>query len=190
MLRLRISAIPAGLIIAALLAPAGAQQRQVPASPAQLQLSYAPVVQRVAPAVVNVYASHVVENQNPFMADPFFRQFFGGGVPRGMVQRSLGSGVVVGASGLVVTNYHVIEGASEVKIALSDKREFAADIVLKDQRSDLAVLRIKGSSERFPTLEFANSDELQVGDVVLAIGDPFGVGQTVTHGIVSAVART
>src|ERR1700719_3386037 len=191
MLRLRISAIPAGLIIAALLAPAGAQQRQVPASPAQLQLSYAPVVQRVAPAVVNVYASHVVENQNPFMADPFFRQFFGGGgMPREMVQRSLGSGVLVDASGLIVTNYHVIENASDVKIALADKREFAADVVLKDQRSDLAVLRIKGSSERFPTLEFANSDELQVGDVVLAIGDPFGVGQTVTHGIVSAVART
>src|SRR6202030_4134967 len=190
MLRLRISAIPAGLIIAALLAPAGAQQRQVPASPAQLQLSYAPVVQRVAPAVVNVYAAHVVENQNPFMSDPFFRQFFGGGMPRELVQRSLGSGVIVDPSRLVVTNYHVIADASDVKIALADKREFAADVVLKDQRSDLAVLRIKGASERFPTLELANSDELQVGDVVLAIGDPFGVGQTVTHGIVSAVART
>ena len=133
----------------------------------------------------------MVENHNPFMDDPFFRQFFGGGgMPREKVQRSLGSGVLVDASGLIVTNYHVIEGASDVKIALADKREFDADIVLKDQRSDLAVLRIKGSSERFPTLEFANSDELQVGDVVLAIGDPFGVGQTVTHGIVSAVART
>jgi len=111
-------------------------------------------------------------------------------MPRAQVERSLGSGVLVEAAGLVVTNYHVIEGASEVKIALADKREFPADIVLKDQRSDLAVLRIKGANERFPTLEFANSDELQVGDVVLAIGDPFGVGQTVTHGIVSAVART
>jgi Do/DeqQ family serine protease len=194
MLRLTISAIPVAavlLLAAPLQRPAAAQDRRVPASAGELQLSFAPIVHRVAPAVVNVYASHVVENQNPFMADPFFRQFFGGGgVPREMVQRSLGSGVVVGASGLVVTNYHVIEGASEVKIALSDKREFAADIVLKDQRSDLAVLRIKGASERFPTLDFANSDELQVGDVVLAIGDPFGVGQTVTHGIVSAVART
>ena len=123
------------------------------------------------------------------MADPFFRQFFGV-VPRQQVERSLGSGVIVDPSGLIVTNYHVIEGASEVKVALSDKREFAADIVLKDQRSDLAVLRIKGAKERFPTLQFANSDDLQVGDVVLAIGDPFGVGQTVTHGIVSAVART
>ena len=172
---------------------AGAQenqvQRQVPTSPAQLQLSFAPIVKRVAPAVVNVYATHVVENNNPFLADPFFRQFFGV-VPRAQVERSLGSGVVVDPAGLVVTNYHVIEGASQVKVALADKREFDADIVLKDQRSDLAVLRIKGAKERFPTLEFANSDDLQVGDVVLAIGDPFGVGQTVTHGIVSAVART
>ena len=154
-----------------------------------MQLSFAPIVQRVAPAVVNVYAQHVVENNNPFLADPFFRQFFGM-VPREQVERSLGSGVIVDPAGLVVTNYHVIEGASEVKVALADKREFAADIVLKDQRSDLAVLRIEGAKERFPTLQFANSDDLQVGDVVLAIGDPFGVGQTVTHGIVSAVART
>jgi Do/DeqQ family serine protease len=171
--------------------PAGAQQRQVPTSAAQLQLSYAPVVQRVAPAVVNVYAQHIVANNNPFMADPFFRQFFGGGgMPRSQVERSLGSGVIVDPAGLVVTNYHVIADASEVKVALADKRELDADIVLKDQRSDLAVLRIKSAGERFSTLEFANSDELQVGDIVLAIGDPFGVGQTVTHGIVSAVART
>jgi Do/DeqQ family serine protease len=171
-------------------APARAQERQVPTSTAQLQLSFAPVVKRVAPAVVNVYAQHVVQNNNPFMADPFFRQFFGGSMPREQVERSLGSGVVVDPAGLVVTNYHVIEGASEVKIALSDKREFDAEIVLKDQRSDLAVLHVKDAKERFPTLEFANSDALQVGDVVLAIGDPFGVGQTVTHGIVSALART
>jgi Do/DeqQ family serine protease len=178
-------------VVSATLVPAaGAQDRQVPSSMGQLELSFAPVVKRVAPAVVNVYASHVVENNNPFMADPFFRQFFGGGMPREQVERSLGSGVVVDPSGLVVTNYHVIEGASEVKVALSDKREFDADIILKDQRSDLAVLRVKGAKERFPTLDFADSDALQVGDVVLAIGDPFGVGQTVTHGIVSAVART
>jgi Do/DeqQ family serine protease len=170
--------------------PASAQERQVPTSTGQLQLSFAPVVKRVAPAVVNVYAQHVVQNTNPFMADPFFRQFFGGGMPREQVERSLGSGVLVDPVGLVVTNYHVIEGASEVKIALADKREFDAEIVLKDQRSDLAVLRVKDAKERFPTLEFADSDALQVGDVVLAIGDPFGVGQTVTHGIVSAVART
>jgi Do/DeqQ family serine protease len=166
-----------------------AQQRQVPASAGQLELSFAPIVKRVAPAVVNVYAARIVTNNNPFLADPFFRQFFGA-MPREQVERALGSGVIVDPAGLVVTNYHVIEGASQVKVALADKREFEADIVLKDQRSDLAVLRIKGAKERFPTLQFADSDELQVGDVVLAIGDPFGVGQTVTHGIVSAVART
>jgi Do/DeqQ family serine protease len=166
-----------------------AQQRQVPASAGQLELSFAPIVKRVAPAVVNVYAARVVANNNPFLADPFFRQFFGA-VPREQVERSLGSGVIVDPAGLVVTNYHVIDGASQIKVALADKREFEADIVLKDQRSDLAVLRVKGAKERFPTLNFADSDELQVGDLVLAIGDPFGVGQTVTHGIVSAVART
>ena len=166
-----------------------AQQRQVPASAGQLELSFAPIVKRVAPAVVNVYAARIVANNNPFLADTFFRQFFGA-VPREQVERSLGSGVIVDPAGLVVTNFHVIEGASQVKVALADKREFEADIVLKDQRSDLAVLRIKDAKEKFPTLEFADSDELQVGDVVLAIGDPFGVGQTVTHGIVSAVART
>jgi Do/DeqQ family serine protease len=178
------------IVLSAILAGgASAQERVIPTSPQQVELSFAPIVKRVAPAVVNVYAQHVVENSNPFLADPFFRQFFGA-VPRQQIERSLGSGVIVDASGLVVTNYHVIEGASEVKVALSDKREFSADIVLKDQRSDLAVLRIKDAKERFPTLPFANSDDLQVGDVVLAIGDPFGVGQTVTHGIVSAVART
>jgi Do/DeqQ family serine protease len=168
---------------------ASAQERRVPSGPAEVQLSFAPVVRRVAPAVVNVYAARVIENRNPFMNDPFFRQFFGA-VPREQVQRSLGSGVIVDPSGLVVTNNHVIEGASAVKISLADKREFEAEIVLKDEHSDLTILRIKGANERFPVLEFGNSDELQVGDVVLAIGDPFGVGQTVTHGIVSAVART
>ena len=102
---------------------------------------------------------------------------------------SLGSGVIVDPSGLVVTNHHVIEGADEVKVSLADKREIAAEVVLRDARSDLAVLRIK-DDERFPAIELGDSDALQVGDVVLAIGNPFGVGQTVTHGIVSAVART
>ena len=111
-------------------------------------------------------------------------------MPREQVQRSLGSGVIVDAAGLIVTNNHVIEGASEVKVALADKREFEAEIVLKDARTDLAVLRIKDGRERFPAIDIGNSDELQVGDVVLAIGNPFGVGQTVTHGIVSALART
>jgi Do/DeqQ family serine protease len=171
--------------------PANSQERRVPSSAAELRLSYAPIVQRVQPAVVNVYAAKVVQNRNPFLDDPIFRRFFGvpGQQPEQM-QRSLGSGVMVDAAGLVVTNNHVIEGADQVKVSLSDKREFEAEIVLKDSRTDLAVLHLKDAHEKFPTLDFANSDELMVGDVVLAIGNPFGVGQTVTHGIISALART
>ena len=184
--------LAAALLVSALVAtPALAQDRRVPTSAAELRLSYAPIVQRVQPAVVNVYAAKMVQNHNPFLDDPIFRRFFG--LPGGQqeqMQRSLGSGVMVDASGLVVTNVHVIEGADQVKVSLSDKREFEAEIVLKDPRSDLAVLRLKDAHEKFPTLDFANSDELMVGDVVLAIGNPFGVGQTVTHGIISALART
>ena len=170
---------------------AAAQDRRVPSSGAELRLSYAPIVQRAQPAVVNVYAGKTVQVRNPLLDDPIFRRFFGvpGQQPEQM-QRSLGSGVMVDASGLVVTNNHVIEGADQVKISLADKREFEAEIVLKDSRTDLAVLRIKDTKEKFATLDFANSDELLVGDVVLAIGNPFGVGQTVTHGIISALART
>ena len=181
------------IALAAVAAPAAAQDRRLPASPTELRMSYAPVVQKAAPSVVNVYAAKIVENRNPFMDDPFFRRFFGGGgggMPREQVQRSLGSGVIVDGSGLVMTNNHVIEGASEVKIALADKREFEAEVLLKDARTDLAVLRVKDGREKFTAIDLGNSDELQVGDVVLALGNPFGVGQTVTHGIVSALART
>jgi Do/DeqQ family serine protease len=178
------------LVMASL--PAAAQDgRVVPSSPGQLTLSYAPIVKRVAPAVVNVYAAKVVENRNSLLDDPIFRRFFGNpGAPREQIQRSLGSGVVIDPSGFVVTNNHVIEGADQVKVSLADKREFEAEIVLKDARSDLAVLRIGDKRERFTAIDLADSDALQVGDVVLALGNPFGVGQTVTHGIVSAVART
>jgi Do/DeqQ family serine protease len=179
------------LLLWAATAPAMSQDRRLPVSPTELKLSYAPLVQRVQPAVVNVYASKVVQNRNPLFDDPIFRRFFGGGGQQPeQMQRSLGSGVMVDPSGLVVTNVHVIEGADQVKVSLADKREFEAEIVLKDSRSDLAVLRLKDSHEKFPTLDFANSDELLVGDVVLAIGNPFGVGQTVTHGIISALARS
>src|SRR3954468_21292746 len=180
------------LLASVLLAtPVLAQDRRVPASGAELRLSYAPIVQRAQPAVVNVYAAKTVQNRNPLLDDPLFRRFFGNpGQQPEQMQRSLGSGVMVDSSGLVVTNNHVIEGADQVKVSLADKREFEAEIVLKDSRTDLAVLRLKDGREKFPTLDFANSDELLVGDVVLAIGNPFGVGQTVTHGIVSALART
>jgi Do/DeqQ family serine protease len=162
-----------------------AQDRRVPTSQAELQLSYAPIVQHVQPAVVNVFATKMVQNRNPLL-DLFGFQ----GIPREQMMRSLGSGVMVDPSGLVVTNVHVIEGADQVKVSLSDKREFEAEIMLKDSRSDLAVLKLKDVHEKFPTLDFDNSDQLMVGDVVLAIGNPFGVGQTVTHGIISALART
>jgi Do/DeqQ family serine protease len=173
------------------LSAAAQDGRVVPSSPGQLTMSYAPIVKRVAPAVVNVYAAKLVENRNPLLDDPIFRRFFGNpGGPREQIQRSLGSGVVIDPSGFVVTNNHVIEGADQVKVSLADKREFEAEIVLKDARSDLAVLRIGDKRERFTAIDLADSDALQVGDVVLALGNPFGVGQTVTHGIVSAVART
>ncbi len=184
-----------GIFVAAtLLAASGGQavEKQVPESAAEVQLSFAAVVKRAAPAVVNVYASRVVEQQaSPFFSDPFFRRFFGdqGGQTSQRVQRSLGSGVIIDPSGLIVTNYHVIAKADQVKVALFDKREFAAEIVLKDPRSDLAVLRISGAGGNLPTIGFADSDKVEVGDLVLAIGDPFGVGQTVTSGIVSAFAH-
>jgi Do/DeqQ family serine protease len=177
-------------------APAAeAQQRVVPESPVAIKQSFAPVVKRAAPAVVNVYVQHTVQQiVSPFGDDPFFGQLFGErfGVPRERIQNSLGSGVLVDQSGLVVTNNHVIQGSgeAEITVALSDGREFPAKIVLKDEHTDLAVLRLDAKGAQFPVIQFADSDSLQVGDLVLAIGDPFGVGQTVTSGIVSALART
>ena len=197
----RLGRLATAILVVLTLAPVGALgqeralERRIPASPNEVRLSYAPIVQRAAPAVVNVYAAKTVAVvRNRLLDDPIFRRFFGvpdgPGGPGEQVQRSLGSGVLVDAAGLVVTNYHVIEGADQVKVSLFDKRELEAEIVLKDSRSDLAVLRLRAQNERFPALEFADSDALQVGDLVLAIGNPFAVGQTVTHGIVSAVART
>lgn len=164
-------------------------ERRVPFSNGEMQLSFAPLVEQVAASVVNVYAARRVQRRSPFANDPFFDQFFGGGFagpPR--VQSSLGSGVIVAAEGLVVTNNHVIEGADEVRVALSDGREFESTVVLRDESADLAVLRINNGGQ-FPALNFASSDGLAIGDLVLAIGNPFGVGQTITSGIVSAVAR-
>ena len=167
-------------------APVAAQT--VPQSMAQVQMTFAPVVKRVAPAVVNVYTRSVV--QQP--VNPFFRQFFGGGggLSRERVQQSLGSGVIVRSDGTILTNNHVIQGGTDIVVALSDKREFKAKVVVADPRTDLAVLKIDAKGESLPTLAFADSDKVQVGDLVLAVGDPFGVGQTVTMGIVSALART
>lgn len=173
-----------------------AAERIVPSDRTELQFSYAPLVRQAAPAVVNIYARKVVRRvlQSPLFNDPFFRRFFGDMLPPGTtrerVENSLGSGVIVRADGYIVTNNHVIAGADEVTVALADRREFDAELVLADERTDLAVLRIESTEEPLPFLELMDSDDVEVGDIILAIGNPFGVGQTVTSGIVSALART
>lgn len=165
---------------------------QVPQSESEIKLSFAPLVKKTVPSVVNVYAARQVRVRSPFEGDPFFEQFFGRAVPNTPSRRqsSLGSGVIVDASGLIVTNYHVIRGADEIKVALSDGREFESKVMLKDEATDIAVLKIDPKGKPFPVLPLGDSDGVEVGDLVLAIGNPFGVGQTVTSGIVSAQART
>jgi Do/DeqQ family serine protease len=170
--------------------------RVLPVSRDQVQLSFAPLVKQARMAVVNIYTRKVVQKsfRSPFFNDPFFKRFFGEdfalGTPRKRIQNSLGSGVIVRSDGLVVTNHHVIKGADEITVVLADRREFEATVVVKDERTDLAVLQINPEGTRLSHLELIDSDDLQVGDLVLAIGNPFGVGQTVTSGIVSALART
>lgn len=173
-----------------------AAPRVTPGSMSEVKLSFAPVVERAAPAVVNIYTRRVIQQQrrrSPFAGDPFFERFFGDGfnfgMPRERVQNSLGSGVIVSPDGVIVTNNHVIEGMTEIKVVLNDRREYNAELILADPQTDLAVLQIE-ADEPLPFLPFANSDAAQVGDLVLAIGNPFGVGQTVTNGIISALART
>ncbi|MDD9909744.1 MAG: DegQ family serine endoprotease [Ahrensia sp.] len=168
--------------------------RVVPQNRTQVQFSYAPLVQQVSPSVVNVYAARQVQQRrSPFAGDPFFERFFGDNVfgdrSRQRQARSLGSGVIIHSDGIVITNHHVIENADEVKVALADGREFSAQIKLIDKQSDLAVLQIE-ESQNFTAVPLGDSDDLLVGDLVLAIGNPFGVGQTVTSGIVSALARS
>ncbi len=194
-----------GLVVAAMLGaglwaavtpqPLVAQTRDVPETQAEIQLSFAPVVKQVTPAVVNVYATKTEQGfESPFANDPFFSRFFGGRQmfrSRPQTSQSLGSGVIVDAKGIIITNSHVVNGADDIRIALSGGREFAVKLLLDDPKSDLAVLQIEDTGGRtFPALSFADSDTLQVGDLVLAVGNPFGVGQTVTSGIVSALART
>ncbi|WP_188907365.1 DegQ family serine endoprotease [Aureimonas endophytica] len=172
--------------------PAAQAGAVVPGDAAQMKMSFAPLVKKSAPAVVNVYAAKTLPQQrSPFAGDPLFEQFFGRQMQRQRprVQSSLGSGVIVDSSGLIVTNNHVVADADEVRVALADGREFDARILSKDERIDLAVLKIEDSNP-LPTLGIADSDRLEIGDLVLAIGNPFGIGQTVTNGIVSALART
>lgn len=188
------TALAATFAVMATSLPAWAEETKVvPESQAQVLLSFSPVVKASMPAVVNIYTRKTVAVRNPLMDDPMFRRFFGDqmrGMPRERVERSLGSGVIVGSDGTIVTNNHVIEGADEITVALSDGREFEAKLQIADPRTDLAILKLDSGSESLPTLSLADSDAVEVGDIVLAIGNPFGVGQTVTQGIVSAVART
>jgi Do/DeqQ family serine protease len=150
-----------------------------------MKVSFAPVVQRAAPAVVNISARRLVRQQT----DPFW-SLFGLGVPQARLAASLGSGVIVRADGIVVTNNHVVENGQEITVGLNDRREFPARILLADPRTDLAILKVElPPGETLPTLAIDDSGDTQVGDLVLAIGNPFGVGQTVTNGIVSALNR-
>ncbi len=166
--------------------PALAQPtRSPPADAAAMKSSFAPVVKKAAPAVVNISSKRLVRQR----VDPFW-ELFGMGAPRGRIEGSLGSGVIVRADGVIVTNNHVVEGGQEITVALADRREFPAKVLLVDPRTDLAVLKIDVGDERLPVLAIDDSGDAQVGDLVLAIGDPFGVGQTVTNGIISALNRT
>lgn len=167
-----------------------AAETTVPQSGAEVALSFAPVVRQTAPAVVNIYARQLVQDRsNPFAGDPFFDQFFQDLNGPSRVRNSLGSGVIAGAEGFVVSNYHVIADATDIRVVLADRREFEAKVVLADPQSDLVVLKVE-ADEPLPALQLGDSDTLQVGDLVLAIGNPFGVGQTVSSGIVSGLARS
>jgi serine protease Do len=172
-----------------------AEARDVPSSQEQVMLSYSPLVKQVSPAVVNIYTKRVVTRRiSPFGGDPFFEQFFGrgfgGGLSRKQLESSLGTGVIVDPLGVVITNAHVVDGAQEISAVLNDGREFEAKVSLVDEDSDLAVLRLDTQGDQLPSALLAPSESLEVGDIVLAIGNPFGVGQTVTSGIVSALARS
>ncbi len=182
-----------GVALWILVGPALADPTYLPLNRPEMLMSFAPLVKRTAPAVVNVYAKTIERQQQTPFDDPFFKQFFPQlqlGPPKERVANSLGSGVIVDGNGIIVTNNHVIKGATDIRVVLADKREFAAKVVVADEKTDLAVLRIDVAEENLPSLTLANSDNLEVGDLVLAIGNPFGVGQTVTSGIISALSRT
>jgi Do/DeqQ family serine protease len=179
---LAVTLLSGGMVVAD---PAGALAQALPTDRSELAYSYAPLVKRVSPAVVNIYTTTTarVQRRLPF---PF------PGMPQAgeRVQNSLGSGVLVRPDGLIVTNAHVVKGADEIRVVLADRREFDAKVVTQDERYDLALVRIDGSGEKFPFLQMRDSDSIEVGDIVLAIGNPFGLNQTVTSGIISALARS
>jgi serine protease Do len=166
-----------------------------PVSLANFSNGFAAVLKPALPAVVNIHSSKIVkggQNEMPFFNDPFFRQFFGdqfgNRTPQPEREHSLGSGVIISSDGTILTNNHVVDGASDIQVQLSDKREFKAKVIGTDPRTDIAVLKIDATG--LPTLALGDSSRLQVGDVIFAIGDPFGVGETATMGIVSATGRS
>jgi serine protease Do len=185
-------------IFALLIWPLSASAQAVPQSAQQMQLSFAPLVKKTAPAVVNIYTKRVVKERmrvlSPFSNDPFFNQFFGTrglvGPEQERIENSLGSGVILNETGTIATNHHVIKDASTITVVTADGREFEAEKILDDEKVDLAILKINAKAEKLPYLTLADSDVVEVGDLVLAIGNPFGVGQTVTSGIISGLART
>ncbi|WP_370229586.1 trypsin-like peptidase domain-containing protein [Cognatishimia sp.] len=186
MIRLTLAALSLAL------ASVVAADTKVPTSQLEIQLGFAPLVKEAAPAVVNIYAKRVVETrQSPFQGDPFFQNLFRDfGTARPQVQNSLGSGVILSGDGIVVSNYHVVGMATDIRVVLNDRREFAARVLLGDQQSDLAILQLIDAPRDMPHLTLRDSDTVNVGELVLAIGNPFGVGQTVSSGIVSGLARS
>ncbi len=180
------------IVLAVLITPlTAAAEIKVPESQQEISLSFAPLVKQASPAVVNIFANRIVEQRtNPFMNNPMFEEFFRGfGQSRPRVQNSLGSGVILSEDGIVVSNYHVVGMATEITVVLQDRREFQASVLLGDEESDLAILKIY-SNQELPFLPLRDSDEIEVGELVLAIGNPFGIGQTVSSGIISGLARS
>lgn len=177
------------ILLALLAAPLSAQQ--VPQSQAQMQLSFVPLVKEATPAVVNIYAKIMAQpRRTPLQRDPFFERFFRDPfAEKPRVQNSLGSGVILSDDGIVVSNYHVVGMATEIRVVLNDRREFSARVLLGDKDADLAILQIE-APEPLPFLTLRQSETVEVGELALAIGNPFGVGQTVSSGIVSGLARS
>ncbi|WP_281859388.1 trypsin-like peptidase domain-containing protein, partial [Litoreibacter halocynthiae] len=179
------------VLLSLVLAMPATAEVKVPQSQTEISLSFAPLVKEAAPAVVNIFANRIVQqSESPFRGNPLFEELFRGfGQSQPRVQNSLGSGVIVSEDGIVVSNYHVVGMATEIRVVLTDRREFEAEILLADQDSDLAILKINADTP-LPHLDFRDSDEVEVGELALAIGNPFGIGQTVTSGIVSGLARS
>ncbi len=180
------------IAVSVALASVAHAETRVPQSQAEISLGFAPVVKEAAPAVVNIYAKIVRQGRSrPLFSDPFFQDFFGRGFgePQQRVQNSLGSGVILSEDGYVVSNYHVVGSATEIRVVTTDRREFTAEVVLGHEESDVAILRLEKAQD-LPFLTMRDSDHVEVGELALAIGNPFGIGQTVSSGIISGLART